>query len=286
MFNLPFKTPVERFQWQDKTFEESFQHPNRVFLRKGVDVAEAVQEEYFSNVWPRPHPEEHRDPSWVICGGTEILPNQLYGLTLRRNLTLLDAETRKPFLQRFGPRGRREFYEVCSTMHEGRSRFEKVLASCKLHTKGATEEDASSDAKMGHFQFGVLYPHDSPGPAASADTKQADNDRAHIDVLHFLAWLQLYVERYVQPFVSATNESGCLRDIFERASGSVRKTLLGSRKKFPSQRSSATRCITASRPSSALPTRLIVTRRTQSQAFSSISASPSFGYRSTRRWWI
>lgn len=265
--NTPVKFASEN---QSKTarrllYHEAYERPNEVFLLDGQNKFREV----------------------VILGEHETVPNDIHGLTVRRNLTLSNESG--VFLQKLGPRNESAHGAMLEAMMIGRQRFDQVLQRCSMN-KTATDRElrlacavkdledddkhisikqatgdeplcspdlsnvtdllvsttrssaastadglgsaglfndsfldslmddlddaAPADAshRNGHFHLGVWYGQGSRFATTTADTRQAkQDDAAVVHVLRFMAWLRVYIDKFVEPLTRPTALRYCRR---------------------------------------------------------------------------
>lgn len=141
----------------------------------------------------------------IAIGCAEARPDDIYSLNIRRNLTVLDADTAQPVLQRFGPRRRHLYYNLVKDIRAGRKLFDEVLNTCTpKNNSGTGYRTLDREENNGHYPFGIWYGRGSRYLSVSQDTRQNDERERLSNVLVFMIWLRKFVTTHVRPLIDTT----------------------------------------------------------------------------------
>ena len=196
-----FKDEPARCLAQNRLYDLAYEEPLVETLRESRVVG-GSRHQQTTITTPQPSP--------TYYGLSELVPHDQYGLKIRRALTLRDRSG-TTILQRFGPSRRYLHKEMLASIAKGRDLFDAVLKVCKVHH--TADERATSVVRPGlmggngHYHFGVWYGQGCTHVTPSTDLKQDGKPETTKALAKFLVWLNMFVDKYVYPFVKMTAPS-------------------------------------------------------------------------------
>lgn len=180
--SLPYESDQLRRQAQRAIYHEARDHPNVVTLALGQTAI-------------------------PLLGHTEVLPDDLHGQRIRRNLTLYkradnDSQSDEIILQRIGPRSHDSHLEMLKQIDIGRSFFDSMLAHSQARRTATERAAATTNANVvvrkrplrnsarskaktisQNDETVSTIEHATPGDAVSREFEQHQADNASNDIL-------------------------------------------------------------------------------------------------------
>lgn len=124
--------------------------------------------------------------------------NQIYV----QNVTLIDANTKRVFLQRFGPTSQHTAEAMKVKAERGILMFKDVATKSSCSHARRFLSQSKPRPPLPHFLFGAWCDPAQKKLELTADTAQYDNEMGREMVSDYQAWVREYVGDHILPFVN------------------------------------------------------------------------------------